>query len=460
MRPVRARSLQGRIAWHLAALYVAATLVAVGALVFQAYSTADSLSEEDLARRAQDLAGFVKVDGSGQPRVDLPEKLAGAYVSPAQTFLFAVRGAGGRLIAASHPDVRQAAASWPQPDGDEPRFFKLEGFGSTGQDYYGMTAAVDSAAGPLAVTVARATDATELVHAVLWEFVMDIAWVIPLVIAATLLIGVFGIRRGLAPLRKVSAKAAAIDAGNLSLRLPEESLPSEIQPLVKAMNGALDRLERSFAVQRQFTANAAHEIRTPMAIVTAALDQLDHDAEIAVLRTDVARVNRLVEQLLRVARLDAVALDVSGTVDLGTVATGIVESMAPLALSQGKALAAQGTGRSATVQGNRYAIEDAIRNLVENALAHAPPQSEIVVSVDPAGSINVTDHGPGIPAAERERIFDRFWRGKERASTGAGLGLAIVAEIMKAHRGIVRVEDAPGGGASFTLVFRPAAAAG
>lgn len=442
------------MALRLSVLYVAATAVAVGLLVFQAYSTADTLSDEDLSQRAHDLAGYVTADTAGQPRLELPAKLATAYGSAAETFLFAVRGSAGQLIAASHPDVRDAAARWPEPAGDEPRFFKLEEFGRTGQDYYGMTARVDSTAGPLSVTVARASDATELVHAVLWEFVLDIAWVIPLVVAATLLIGVFGLRRGLEPLRQTSLKAEAIDAGNLTLRLPEGDLPSEIQPLVKAVNGALDRLERSFAVQRQFMANAAHEIRTPMAIVTAALEQLDHGGELGKLRADLARVNRLVEQLLRVARLDAIALDVSGRVDLSAVVAGIVESMAPLALSHGRALAAQGTDRVVAVSGNRYAIEDAVRNLVENAIVHAPPQTEVVVSVDPAGSVNVVDRGPGVSAEDRGRIFERFWRGKERTGTGAGLGLAIVTEIMKAHRGTVSVGDVPGGGASFTLAFQ------
>lgn len=457
MKAFRGRSLQAQLALRLAALYVAATVIAVGALVYQAYATADSLSEEDLSRRAQDLAGFVSSEG-GRPRLDLPAKLAAAYESPAETFLFVVRGAAGDIVAASHPDVRDVASGWPLA-ADDARFFRLEDFGRTGQDYYGLTTRIDSRAGPLSITVARATDAAELVHAVLWEFVLDIAWVIPLVIAATLLIGVFGIRRGLAPLRQTSVKAAAIDAGSLSVRLPEDDLPAEIRPLVRAVNGALDRLEQSFVVQRQFTANAAHELRTPMAIVTAGLEQLGRDAEITKLHADVARVNRLIEQLLRVARLDALTLDVSGSVDLSAVVIGVVEYMAPLALAQKRNLAAQGTEQAVNVQGNRHAIEDAIRNLVENAIAHAPPGTEIVVSVDPAGSVNVVDRGPGVPAEERERIFERFWRGRTKAGSGAGLGLAIVHEIMKAHRGTVLVTDAPGGGASFTLVFRQLSAA-
>jgi signal transduction histidine kinase len=433
-------------------------MVAVGALILQAYSTANTLSDEDLDRRAQDLAGYVTADAAGQPRLDLPTKLAAAYGSPTKTFLFVVRGPKGEILAASHSDIRDVAVGWPLA-GDEPRYFRLEDFGSTGQDYYGLTAGFDSRAGPLSVTVARAADETELVHAVLWEFVLDVAWVIPLVVAATLLIGVFGLRRGLEPLRQTSIKAAAIDAGSLSVRLPEENLPTEIRPLVAAVNSALDRLEKSFAIQRQFTANAAHELRTPMAIVTAGLEQLDRGGELAKLQTDVARVNRLVEQLLRVARLDSAALDVSGVADLSAVGTAVVEYMAPVAVSQKRSLAVHGADAPVNIAGNRYAIEDAIRNLLENAIAHAPPNTEIVVTVDPVGTVTVTDRGPGVPAEDREHIFDRFWRGKARTGAGAGLGLAIVREIMKAHRGSVDVADVPGGGVSFSLVFQPVVSA-
>ena len=109
--------------------------------------------------------------------------------------------------------------------------------------------------------------------------------------------------------------------------------------------------------------------------------------------------------------------------------------------------------------GNAYAIDDAIRNLLENAVVHAPPRSEVTVSTRADGSVDVSDHGPGVASKDRERIFERFWRGKAASSQGAGLGLAIVAEIMKAHGGSVRVDAGPDGGAVFTLVFRPAPAA-
>ena len=105
------------------------------------------------------------------------------------------------------------------------------------------------------------------------------------------------------------------------------------------------------------------------------------------------------------------------------------------------------------VKGNRYAIGDAVRNLVENAVAHAPPSSEVTVSTSANGTVSVADRGPGIAVEQRKHIFERFWRGSGKEGSGSGLGLAIVMEIMKAHQGSISIDDNPGGGIIFTLCF-------
>jgi signal transduction histidine kinase len=448
------RSLQLRLAVRLAILYVAAAAIAAGILVYQAYDTAGSLNDRELSLRAEDLARAMINDGAGQPRLDLPSKLAAAYAAAPEDDLFAIRNANGRLIAASPPEFGDRVAKWP-PATDEPSYFRLSGVSPDevgSENYYGLSVALQTAAGPMWISVARTEGSDALIKSLLREFVFNAIWVSPLLMLATLAIAIFAIRNGLKPVREISRMAASIGPYATSVRLPEQNLPTEITPLVASVNQALERLEKGFAVQREFTANAAHELRTPLAIITSALETMEGNGELEKLKVDVARMNRVVEQLLRVARLDAIALDLD-TMDLNNVASSVVALMAPRAIAQQRSIAFVGADRPVEVKGNTHAIEDALRNLTENAIAHTPPGTEVTVTVDRARRVEVADRGSGVPAKDRENIFKRFWRGPGETNEGAGLGLAIVSEIMRAHRGSVSVADNPGGGALFTLSF-------
>jgi signal transduction histidine kinase len=446
------KSLRVQLALRLAAIYVVATAVAVSVLIYQAYDTADSLNDRELSLRAADLARYVTVDPRGEVRLELPAALVASYQASVNADIYAIRRDIGAIVAASPSSFGEATANWPVGT-DDPSYFRLKDLGGERRDYYGLTIVKDSAAGPVSISVAHAADANVLVESLLREFVIDIGWIIPLLVTLTLVVGVVAIQSAFKPIEEISRMASAIAPDAMSIRLPEKNLPSEITPLVGAVNRALDRLEQGFDVQRQFTANAAHELRTPLAIITAALDAVDESDEIAKIKTDVARMNRLVDQLLRVARLDAVALDVSERVDLSEVAADIVGNMAPWSVAQKKSIAFQDDGARVAVKGNRFAIGDAIRNLVENAVAHTAPGTQVTVTTSANGSVSISDRGPGIPPNQREHVFERFWRGKGKNSAGAGLGLAIVAEIMRAHHGSITTEENPGGGMVFTLRF-------
>jgi len=448
----RIKSLQLRLTVELAALFFVASCLAVGGLIYSAAMTAGSLADRELGLRAEDLARYVSQDEQQKPRVELPPPLKQAYSEAAHQSLFAIRDKDGQLIEASTPEIGALTARWPQAD-TEPSYFRLSKFGPLERDYSGVSIRLDSAAGPLSVLVAEVSGGNQLVHSILREFVFDIAWYVPPFVALALLLATLSVRRSLLPLRAASAQASAIGPGSIALRLPEADVPTEALPLVVAVNHALDRLEQGFVIQRRFTANAAHVLRTPLTIITARLDTLEGNGQLSALREEVARMNRLVEQLLCVARLDSLALDVSSPVDLHQLAEEVVGSIAHLALSACRTIALTGADYPVLVIGNPGAIADALRNLIENALAHTPPESEVVVEVGPEGTISVQDSGPGIPAEDRPQIFERFWRGKGVRTNGAGLGLAIVMEIVRAHGASITVTERVPRGARFDLRF-------
>ncbi len=451
---IRFQSLQVRLAVRLAALYVAGTAIAIGVLVYQAYDTAVSLNDRELSLRADDLARAVARDGTGVAELKLPQKLASAYASSGND-IFAVRDGAGRLLAASPPKFGDQAAKWPLAK-NEPAFFHLTNLGPS--DYYGLSIGARFGHRTRPVSVARAAGADALVHTMLREFCFERR------LGESAFHGCHvgdwfpcDQKRPVKPVENVSRMASTIGPNATSVRLPAENLPTEVKPLVDAVNRALERLERGFAVQREFTANAAHELRTPLAIITGALESMKGNGEIGKLKADVARMNRLVEQLLRVARLDAIALEFE-LADLNDVATSVVTALAPWVIAQQRTLAFVGSEKPVWIDANANAVADAMRNVVENAVIHSPPGEEVTVSVYPDARVAIADRGCGVPAQDRERIFERFWRGKGERAEGAGLGLSIVSEIMRTHGGRITVADNPGGGTVFTLEFLPGTA--
>jgi signal transduction histidine kinase len=451
MRPRPAPSLQGRLVWRLAAVFLIGALVAIGGLVWQAVTSIDSLRDRSLQAQLADLLRHVERGPDGRITLTLPSALQANYEHWGNAFLFAIYDAAGRLVARSTP-AAPALFLGRLPAGPGPQFFRIEDIAYG--PYYGYLASSDG----LRIAVAQGNLHDDvLIDSLVDEFLEDSAWWLVLVVVLALLVGALTIRRSLAPLQALSSLAARIGPRRTELRLPDADLPREVRPLVDAVNRALDRLEEGFELQRRFVADAAHELRTPLAVLTARLDgQADgRDGE---LRQDVARLNRVVEQLLRVARLDAAPLERIEPVDLHALATEAVSALAPRAIRQQRAVELHAPPGPVLVLADHGALLTAITNLVENALSHTPTGSRVEIAVGADGSLAVADQGPGVPAADREAIFRRFWRGRGATSPGAGLGLAIVAETMRALGGRVEVGDAEGGGARFSLHLTPATA--
>jgi two-component system OmpR family sensor kinase len=246
--------------------------------------------------------------------------------------------------------------------------------------------------------------------------------------------------------------------------LPESGLPEEVQPLVQALNELLGRLSAVLERERAFVADAAHELRTPltalhlqMAVLARAREESERTAAMGTLSAGVQRAIRLVEQLLALARQEPRIGAPHAPVRLDDLAREVVRELVPLA-DAGAIDLGVAAAQPATVAGDADALRTLLRNLVDNAVRYTPAGGRVDVAVEAAAAggavLTVTDDGPGIPAEERARVFDRFYRRAGTEPHGSGLGLAIVSMIATAHAATVELSDGPGGkGLRVTVSF-------
>jgi two-component system OmpR family sensor kinase/two-component system sensor histidine kinase QseC len=290
----------------------------------------------------------------------------------------------------------------------------------------------------------------QLAASAAWRSVAPILVAAPLVaVALWWLVGL-----SLAPLRPLLAAVKRRDAESLA-PLPLAGLPSEIVPVVQALNALLARLHTAFDAQRSFTADAAHELRSPLTalklqldLVRRAGDEAQRADALRELGAGIERLRHLVEQLLTLARAEpgghAAPL---APIDLAEVARQASADSVALAAARGVELELEAPV-AVTVQGDAGALRILVRNLIDNALRHAGG-GRVQVSVAEDGDaavLRVDDAGPGIPPAERARVFDRFYRRDGSETGGSGLGLAIVRTIADRHGARVVLADAPLGG--------------
>lgn len=260
------------------------------------------------------------------------------------------------------------------------------------------------------------------------------------------LLGWWIVGSGLAPLTAVADALSERDPQSLQ-PVAVQSLPVEVAPLVAALNSLLQRLHAAFDTQRRFAADAAHELRTPLTALTlqiqlAARAHTDADRAVAIERMEqgVKRATRLVQQLLTMARLEPErASRPAESIELAALAASVAEELQPLA-TQNEITLSVNAPAPVLMPGHEDAMRILLRNLIDNAIRYTPPQGRVDVNVQAAErevSIIVEDNGPGIPDEERERVFDRFYRGRDAAPGGSGLGLAIVRQIAELHGGAV-----------------------
>jgi two-component system OmpR family sensor kinase/two-component system sensor histidine kinase QseC len=301
--------------------------------------------------------------------------------------------------------------------------------------------------------------------------------VLPLLVAAPLMAAVLWwlITRSLRPLARVARQVGEQDAAALA-PLPAVGLPDEVAPLVAALNALLDRLGLAWAGQRAFVADAAHELRSPLTALKLQAqvlrrlngpdgDAASRDAALESLVAGVDRASRLVEQLLALARSEpgAPAAPFAPVALAALMRQVLADNAAPLAAARGSRITLEADD-AVSVPGDAAALAMLLRNLVDNALRYSPAGGTVCLTLRSGTDgrtgplLTVDDSGPGIPAADRERVFERFVRGAAAAqASGSGLGLAIVRAIANRHGATVSLGDSPLGGLRVALQFSPPA---
>ena len=446
---IRFRTIISRI---ISLHVIAITVTAIGmplALYWLLSSSATELQHRALRENAETIARYLTAE-NGNLRLDLPPGLRELYSENYGRYGFAVLDGAGHVLFSS---LATGAAIFPGDRPSAPERFLESRRGSA--VIYG--ASIEKSIGGTSVWIQVAQDLAHrdvLIDDIVADFFPRVGWITVPILLLLLAIDILIFRRALLPVRQASDIAETIGPARTDVRLPTDGMPREILPLVSAVNQALARLERGFRTQREFTADAAHELRTPLAILSARIDTLADAAIREALRRDIAGMSRMVSQLLEMAELEDFVVDPGETADLRSVAADVAAFIAPLAVAQGKTIALGGADEPVWIAGNPETVFRAIRNLAENALSHTPAGTAVEIEVSTDGVVRVLDAGPGVPVGEREHIFRRFWRRDRRRPGNAGLGLSIVQRILEAHAGTIEVENRASGGAVFSLSFR------
>jgi two-component system sensor histidine kinase TctE len=409
------------------------------------------IESQSTAVQVEDLRKYI-VRGADGPELALPDASRKFYSAPDVLDGYQILRDDGVVIASAG----FTSDSLPRP-------VKLPGAhvimqhgrdGRTGKEILGAAIPFDDGYGPHWLRVVRdLEDRESLVAQLMLGALAELLPTLPFLVIAMIVVVVATVHSSLRPLRIMSRQAATLSSSNLHDRLQAPNIPREIAPLVDAVNTALDRLEGDYRAQRDFTANAAHELRTPLATLRARLESRFSPEQLGDIGIEMEQFARLVEQLLYLARLDSALEFELEELDVYALALDVARELAPRVVDMGHAVSAAHPDRSVRIRGNATLLRAVFRNLIENALQHTPEGTEITLSIRDAHTIVVEDDGPGIPKGEADKIFERFRRGPKAGGQGAGLGLAIAQRIMARHGAELRLDATTAHGARFLLEF-------
>jgi signal transduction histidine kinase len=414
----------------------------------------DRAQDEMLRRQAAELLSYLNVQPHREVALTLPDDLKGTYDREEEGYMYVLHDGHGHVLQLSTP-VAPTLMAKGMIEAGEATFLHTTMAGSDPDGLYMMVRPVQTGRGIRYLTVGQNRTIDDVLltiasHDAIGQMLM---WAVPAFMLMLLVVG-FTVNSALSPLRRLSAEVEAVGAGRPGHKLAAIQAPQEVRPLVDALNTLLAQLERAMLSQRQLTADAAHQLKTPLAVLQARLELARKLPEREMLLGEVRRMTRLVNQMLHYATLLQAEPNL-GTADLGHLTRDVAARLAPLARERKLALAVEAPAKPVSVRADPLLAAEAIQNLVDNAMAFSPQGETVRVLIKADGTVRVLDRGPGVPPHEQALIFSRFWQGESREG-GSGLGLAIVAEIMRQHGGEVWVAARDGGGSEFGLRFMTA----
>lgn len=402
-------------------------VVLITALVFKN----NIFSEIEVKDFSQDLAKELLFNAEGIPvEMGFDDDYHWLFESLAQEVAYRVMDQTGTVVLYSF----SGAAFWDPVDTSHPLTTGSFEFERNGNLMDAATAMVEHGGKHWFVQIAVSRRFIYFAHDVFgFRFIENGLMVLSLV-----LLFVFGacahftLRHTLKPLRELSESAALISPRSLQARLKNDNVPAEIAPLVNSFNHTLERLEHGYRVQQEFLATAAHELKTPLALIRAQLELMEATEERNWLLHDVSYMSRQVQQLLLLAEASEQQNYKFTTVSLAEEAAEAVAYMQRMAEAAQVKLSLEVHAAGSTLQADKGALFTLLKNLLENAIQHAPPTTAVQVDIF-SDAITIRDWGAGIADAQLPQLFDRFWRGAHRRDIGAGLGLTICREIALAH---------------------------
>lgn len=388
------------------------------------------LSTAEVADTATEIGKDLLFDRHGMPvAVDVTD-FEWVFDSLNQETAYRVLDESGKVVLT----LPGSEVIWPEKEETGPVRTGSFQFMQRGVEMHGATAAVEHEGRTWYVQFSASTRFLHLIHS---QFTLPSTG-LGVTLFSLILLFVFGacvyvtLRYAFKPLRDISNAAAKISTRSLHARLRTDAIPNEIEPLVTSFNKALERLEQGYRVQQEFLATAAHELKTPLALIRAQVELMDQGDGRQPLLSDVEHMTRQVHQLLHLAEASEIQSYRFAAVEVREVASEAAEYLKRMADTAGVELVVAGDSAASPWLADRGALFTLLKNLLENAIQHAPRGTQVRLDVH-HNQLALRDWGPGVDEAQLAHLHERFWRGPHRRDQGAGLGLAICREIATAH---------------------------